>query len=363
MESKYIQNDVFEINNFFSKILILQLVFQSFFAATNLDLIQIFSEILLILTFVFHFILFNVRFNKFELWLLSILIFTTLISCIINPLEIAILNAKVYILAIFSLIFFSKFFIKPFYITLILCINYFFILYQIVFGNLPFSSILNPIVGAFGEYIDSRPLGLFLNTHFSAYLIAIFLIYYGHKKKLFGSGIAILYFTFSKFTIVSYVIHIITKSKIIFYFKRYFRKITLILIILSFIIITKYSNEIMNFNLGAAYTSFNSIAEQLLTIDSYTLSFSIFPDDTNKIMESFTNKVGNEVMYFTLIFQGGIILFLLYMIYFTSKLKHFKLFVLISMLHYGFSMSPLVIFLIITYNRKIDKILLTNEKK
>jgi hypothetical protein len=356
MESKYIQNDVFEINNFFSKILILQLVLQSFFAATNLDLIQLFSEILLILTFVFHFILYNVRFNKFELWLLSILIFTTFISCIINPLEIAILNAKIYILAIFSLIFFSKFFIKPFYITLILCINYFFILYQIFFGNLPFSFILNPIVGAFGEYTNSRPLGLFLNTHFSAYLIAIFLIYIGYKKKLFGSGIAVLYFTYSKFTIVSYIIHIILKSKFIVYIKRYFRKISLILIILSVTIIIKYSNEIMKFDLGAAYISFNTIAEQLLKIDSYTSSFRIFPDDYNKIIESFTNEAGNEVMYFTLIFQGGIILFIFYMIYFIRKLKYFKLFVLISMLHYGFSMSPLVIYLITMYNSKIDKL-------
>lgn len=363
MKSKHIQNDVFEINNLFSKILILQLVLQSFFAATNLDLIQIFFEILLILTFVFHFILFNVRLNKFELWLLFILIFTTLVSCIINPLEIAILNAKVYIIAILSLIFFSKFSVKPFYITLILFINYIFIIYQMVFGNLPFSSILNPIVGAFGEYTNSRPLGLFLNTHFSAYLIAIFLIYIGYKKKLFGSGIAFLYITFSKFTIVSYIIHIILKMKFIVYLKRYFKKISLVLIILSFTIIIKYSNEIWKFDLGAAYVSFNTIAEQLLKIESYTSSFRIFPDDTNKIFESFTNEAGNEVMYFTLIFQGGIILFLLYMIYFTSKLKHFKLFVLISMLHYGFSMSPLVIFLIITYNRKIDKILLINEKK
>ena len=172
-----------------------------------------------------------------------------------------------------------------------------------------------------------------------------------------------MYLTYSKFTIVSYIIHIFSKFKLYFYIKRYFRKISLILIILSITILVKYSNEIINFDIGSAYTSYKSIVEQLLTIDSYTSAFRIFPDDYNKIIESFTNEVGNEVMYFTLIFQGGITLAFLYMVYFTSKLKHFTLFVLISMLHYGFSMSPLVIFLIITYNRKIDTILLLNEKK
>ena len=362
MKRNHIQNDALNIKSIYSKILILQLILHAFLSGTNLDQIQIFSEIALILTFIFYFLLFNIRFTKYELWLIFLLFFTTAISCIINPFYIAILNAKIFILAILSLIFFTKFSLEPFYITFILFINYFFIIYQVIFNNLPFSIILNPIVGAFGEYTNSRPLGLFLNTHFSAYLIAIFLIYFGYKKKLYGSGIVILYFTFSKFTIASYIIHIIVKSKIISSIKRHLRKISLILLLIIIAIISKYSEDIIKLDIGAAYSSFNTIAEQILKIESYTKSFSIFPDDTNKIFESFTNEAGNEVMYFTLIFQGGIILFIFYMIYFISKLKYFKLFVLISMLHYGFSMSPLVIYLITIYNSKID-ILALNEKK
>jgi hypothetical protein len=358
MKRNHIQNDVIKISSIYSKILILQLILNAFLSGTNLDQIQIFSEIVLILTFIFYFHIFNIRFTKYELLLISLLFFTTTISCIINPFYIAILNAKVFILAILSLIFFTKISVEPFYIIFTLLINYFFIIYQVLFNNLPFSLILNPIIGAFGEYTNSRPLGLFLNTHFSAYLIAIFLIYIGYKKNIYGMGIPVLYFTFSKFTIVSYIIHIISKSKIIISIKRNLRKISLITVLTIIAFLIKYSEEIIKLDIGPAYSSFNTISEQLLKIDSYTSSFSIFPDDTNKIFESFTNEAGNEVMYFTLIFQGGIILFIFYMIYFISKLKYFKLFVLISMLHYGFSMSPLVIYLITMYNGKIDKLTL-----
>ena len=94
-----------------------------------------------------------------------------------------------------------------------------------------------------------------------------------------------MYLTFSKFTIASYIIHIFSKNKLFFFIKKNFKRISLIVIIIILIFIIKYSDEIINLDIGSAYSSFNTIAEQLLKIESYTSSFSFFPDDTNKIFE------------------------------------------------------------------------------
>lgn len=338
---------------FLNKILIILLFLHAFISATIFEYFQIFIEIFIILGFISIFVFYNIKLKPVEFFLISVFFLVSLVSFFINPLFIFILNFKVYILAIFSFIFFSKFKLKSHFINFFFFINVFFVLYQYLFGSMPLSFLLNPIVGAFGQYTDSRPLGFFLNTHYSAFFLATILIYWSKKYKFYIFDFLLIYFTMSKFTFVSYLSHKIGRNNLLVNFFK--NKILVFISLFCFLGLAFYfSDFLIILDLGSGLSSYNTIIEQLLTVDSYKYSFSFFPNDSVKIIEEFTNDAGNEIMYFTLLFQGGVLLFLVFLFYINSLLKIYKIFIYISLLHYGFIMSPLIIFLICHFNEKLS---------
>ena len=195
------------LDKYLNKLIILTLIFHAFISSTNLNVVQISIEICLILFFLFSLLYFKIKFTKLELFLIILLFFSGLISANTNSFLIFILNFKVFLLPILSLMYFTKFNVRPYLIKTMLIINVLFFLYQILFNRLPFQFILKPFIGSYAVYLNSRPLGLFLNTHYSSYILAIFLIYYTFKKKLFGLDFAILYLTMSKFTLLSFFLN------------------------------------------------------------------------------------------------------------------------------------------------------------
>ena len=97
------------------------------------------------------------------------------------------------------------------------------------------------------------------------------------------------------------------------------------------------------------------IIEQVLSINTYKYIFAIIPRSYEYLQgDSFsTLNLGNEVMFFQLMQQGGTILFLLFLSLLLKKTNGIRLFILIGLLHYGDVTTPLAICMLLTYTYKM----------
>jgi hypothetical protein len=217
------------------------------------------------------------------------------------------------------------------------------------------------------EFNLSRFGGLFLNAHFNAFFLAIALIYYGQKRYLFGLGTYALYFSGSKLVFVSYIANVLTTLPLVRYLARYrqlFLLVTVLLIATAVYIFARYADALVEFlSLQAsAESDYNSLIIIIQLIDPayYTMLLNPFP--SGAIDVSATAKViygnhdgANEIGFFNLATQSGIFLAVTYLCMIIKHARFYAVFILFTLLHNNYILSPLTIYMLVTYSREILK--------
>ena len=109
------------------------------------------------------------------------------------------------------------------------------------------------------------------------------------------------------------------------------------------------------------------ILQQLLDFSSYKAIMNPLPIDYNHYLElqkvevkdvfknAVGNEIGNEVQFFTLYIEGGFVLATAYLYYFVKSIKAFQIFIIFSLIHYGFVTTPFIIFLLLNLQNKSEK--------
>lgn len=303
------------------------------------------------------------RLTREDLLLLAVFGVSQSISFVLNDLNVFMLDAKQFALPILTFLYFRRTHFTTPLIGFAFALNAFLTLYQLLAGQ--FILDIADVLTVFKDYASARPLGLFLNFHFSAYFCGVYLIYLSRIKKLYMADFAFLYFTGVKTVLVSYLAQRIARLNVV-RSSVLRNRLTSTLAICGALTLVYFGAE---FILGLAQTmefGYNSllvIYRQALDPIAYLALMTPYPGDATGYTESVRwdyadvgfGQIGNEIALFSIFTQGGSVLASIYLFLLTKYLKHFRVFFWISLLHYGFVLSPLIVYLMVTYETEIRK--------
>jgi hypothetical protein len=299
-----------------------------------------------------------------DLIFLSIFFIASLASFVFNTFSAFALNFKIYGLCIFTFINFKNTTFYPRNL-IILCIifNVALIIYQFFTGYfiVPSGWFLSYYQG----YTNSRPLGLFLTPHSSSFFLYIYLIFLVNTsksrfKKLFifitsvftQSYTSLIAFLFQWFNYVSKKVKILKKLIP--------GNFALLVIVISLIFIY-FTLELFIDTLqdkGGGVTRFfsaKSILEQLFEPEYYKVLYkNFYPirySDYFDVSGTNIDSLASEVGFIKVIVEGGNILGIMTLFFLIKKLKMFRIFMIVSLMHYThFITAPFFLYLMLYYN-------------
>ncbi len=345
--------------------IIILLVIAGILGGTIFDEIQIFVEVLAV--FLLSYSITKKKLVLSDLVLLYIFSFASLVSLILNPLMGFLLNFKLFALSILTFINFknSVFYPKRF-ISLLLWLNIFLILFQFLTGQfiVPSGWFLSYYQG----YTNDRPLGLFLTPHASSFFLYIHLIYLVHISKKLSSKFFLFFsaiITQSYTSFVSFIFQLgdflFSRSKLL---KVLFpRNFVIFLIIIFIILLSFFVDDFINIleqNGGVTrYYSAKIILEQLFEPEYYEVLYTNFYpirySDYFEVSGVNIESKASEIGLIKVVVEGGSVLGLLTLFLFLSKLKIFRIFILVSLMHYTHIIStPFFLYLMLCYNNLIE---------
>ncbi len=338
-------------------VLVFLLFLISLVSETNLNYLQESLEVIAIFYLAYNLISRSVI-GKDDLRLIIIFVLIFLIAFFTNSILEFLLNFKIYLLAILTLIYFKKKVIDSKIVEIIVFVNIFILLFQVVFNIYLLPT--NGLSLKFQDLLDSRPLGLFYNTHLSAFVIAIYFIYKANKSHFIQNtviGAGLIYLFSSKFTLFAFIGNFISKFKVLF-------RILIISAIFLFIALIFFMTTDYVYMLPV---SGRFILQQLLDFSSYKAIMNPLPMDYNHYLElqkvevkdvfnnAVGNEIGNEVQFFTMYIEGGFVLATAYLSNLLKSIKAFQIFIIFSLIHYGFVTTPFIIFLLLNFQNKSEK--------
>lgn len=177
------------------------MVISAILSETRFETYQRFFE-LLVLTILIGSVV-TERFNKQELILIFVFFVSQIGSLLINSPSVFMLNAKQLCLAVFAAIYFRRHAtnIISIHIAFIICVAL--IISQIFSCYFPFS--IGQYMKYLGSDMSSRPLGLFINYHYSAFFIAVYLIGFTKKRNFYFLNFLLIYFIGVRTSLLSYI--------------------------------------------------------------------------------------------------------------------------------------------------------------
>ena len=348
-------------------------ILQMFLSAMipSLKTFQIPVEILLLGALVYGCM--TIRLDRWQVLLLFVLAFVTTASFFTTDFATFSVNAKQNSLAVFMLIYFSRVKFKSrlifpaFVISVVLLIT-----------NAIYPELLLPFISlTFNEEFNlSRFGGLFLNAHFNAFFLAIALIYYGQKRHLLGLGAYIVYFTASKFVFVSYVANLVATLPLVRNVARHRKAFLLgtgLLIATGVYMLAQYADTLIEFLIlqetaELDHNSLITIILQLIDPAYYTMLLNPFPSGTIDVSAAakvhYNNHGGtNEIGFFSLVTQSGIFLAVTYLCMLIRHARFYAVFILCSLFHNNYILSPLAVYMLVTYSREIFVLHTTEQRK
>ena len=243
--------------------------------------------------------------------------------------------------------------------------------------NAIYPELLLPFISlAFNEEFNlSRFGGLFLNAHFNAFFLAIALIYYGQKRHLLDLGAFIVYFTASKFIFISYVANLVATLPLVRNVARHRKAFLLwtgLLIATGVYMLAQYEDTLIEFLIHQTITESNQnsliiIILQLIDPAYYTVLLNPFPSGTIDVSAAAKTLYGNhdggiEIGFFGLVTQSGIFLAVTYLCMLIRHARFYAVFILCTLLHNNYILSPLAVYMLVTYSREIF-VLHTTEQR
>lgn len=338
-------------------IVALAIIAQVAYGFVALKSVQTMVEILLVA--VLGFAIWRLKFDIWELLLLWVFLLMTVLSLFVNSFGVFLTDAKIYGVAVLTLLYFSKVHFTSRLIWPVFVIN---LVMYAIWQVAP--SILMPLVNVSRSDVfnQSRFGGFFLNAHLTAYFMAIALIYYGYKRRRYAFlGVFLIYLTTaSKFVVTSYVANLATRLRL---YEKIVRHRVLSAVIVVSILYLLWQNQDQFLGLFDTRTLLSGliILKQLFDPRFYSQYLTnAFPSDATYaaaegLMVTHSGlEVGNEVALFTMYIQGGFLLATLYLGVLLRKAQYYRVFILISILHYGYVTSSLAIYMFLTYSREID---------
>lgn len=319
-----------------------------------------------------------IKFHRWHIFLFLLFLFVTLGGLAVSGEEMFLVQAKNNAMAVFALIYFSQ---TPFRSKLVLPV--FLITSLLLILNLINPDFVRPLISlTFNEeYNLSRFGGLFLNTHFNAFFMSITLIYYAHIRYSVGLiGLCIIYLTGSRFILVSYLAQLLTILTVSGSVSKSRQKIITLLFLILFGLILFWGA--LNYSLILDYLhdaimekkgnniSLMIILLQLADPAYYTLLLNPFPapwqgyvESANSILISiaYSHDGANEIGYFSLVNHCGVFLAICYLAMLLKNAKYYIVLTIVSLSHNNFILSPLLIYMMIEYSRRIE--LLQDLKK
>lgn len=327
-----------------------------------LKVFQIPVELLLLTTLLYACT--TIRYDRWQVLLLLLLVFVTAGSLFTSESATFLVNAKQNSLAVLSLLYFSKVRFRS-----ALIFPAFMLSLSLMSVNQIAPERMEPfiVLSAFEEFNWSRFGGIFLNAHFNAYFMAIALIYYGYRRRLYGLGVFIIYFTFSKFVLVSYLANLAARFAWIGRFARQ-KTLTLIVTILAVYILVRNSSVLIEVLDTNELSSATIIVAQLFDPAYYRVLLNPFPSDNIDVSGQAIILYGehdgyNEIGYFYLATRSGVLLAALYLFLVFKYTRYYRTFIALSLLHFGVVYSPLIIYMLITYSREICMLQVADSEK
>jgi hypothetical protein len=300
--------------------------------------------------------------SKNEIFTIVIVIATLIFSFFYLPLSASLLNLKNLLLGLFSALFFSRYrlnsSVMKWFLRILVCISVF-----VVFEN--YASMFYAIAKN-GELLE-KPFGIFLNYHFHAFITALILLGLSNSIRVFIFSIFILIMGQVLTPLISFLLAILYRLSSR---KKYFLNIILCVLIICFFIIFININDnrdylenlLVNLN-----RSLYVLAVQLFNTESYIDSFRLLPGDinqyytTNEYTYDLIEKIiSNEIGFKAILYQGGLLYFLLLYFLIFKFYKIFFVFILLTSLHYPYLFNPLT-YLIMGYF-SLEKNNLLNKK-
>ena len=329
------------------------MVLTAILSGTIFGIIQHSLELLLIL--ILFILIIPYRLSSIEQILVVTFIFSMIGSFFINDFFVFLLNAKQFGLAILALIYFKRNAPKSKFIDSIALMCIFTVFYEYFVGRFPLN--IAPFLSTMQDSYGSRTLGIFLNYHYSSFFLSVFFIGFTSNRYLFFLDYTILWMINAKTNILAYLFQKFSKI----YFKNLFSNSKKLIILIIFILILLIIfNEIIldlfqtyNYGFQSAYIIVKQIVDPKSIIDS----LFIFPQDLIKFLAEeslfdFPELGGvenmdraSELSIVHLLVQGGFFLAAIYLFVIFKYFKKYKIFILITLLHYSFLLSPLIIYL------------------
>ncbi len=303
----------------------------------------------------------TIKLRAEHVFLIAIFVFVTIGSFYTLGLGTFLVTTKQNVLGVLSLIVFSSIKFSSRLIFPVVVVTSLMILVARILPEqmLPFISLTFNV-----EYNQSRFGGIFFNAHFNAFFLAIALIYYGRQRFLFGGGLLLVYLAASKFIFVSYLANLFCS----WLFSAYgISKNQLFIwgILTGFVAVLSagmyWSEEltdamvIWNTGSGGTQNSLVVIVLQLIDPAYYTVLLNPFPSGAIDVTEAakllYRKHDGyNEIGFFALATQSGLFLGVLYLALLLKKAPLYLVFILFSLQHGNYIMSPLCVYMLVTYS-------------
>ena len=349
---------MFSINNSFVLIIFLLSFFREFFFNTVFSQFQILTEFLSLVSLAY--LCLKVKFEKYENYILYILIATFAISFFLLDTKNFFLSCKNISSAFLPLLVFPKLKFDKKFARKIL--NIFFIV------NI-FLTILGVAINFFPENpikVSSGYGGLFQNFHYNAFILGVYGISIFRKINLKSLLVGLSIFTtYSKTNLVSYIFSIFFINVDYFFLNikkislNKYKKIGFFLFILVFILFLTNLKNIDN--LLILYAILNQdfsphiIFDHLTSVYLIKNSFSLFPGNIEDFYqlrvysELWDMWVDNEVGIWTYLKTFGIFNFISLCFLLFKKCRKLIIFFFLTSLHISYLFSPLVYFVYFVY--------------
>jgi len=362
-----------KLSPFLNESIVALSIIQIFLSSTipSLKVFQIPVELTLIVLLLLGCL--SLKLDKWQVFLLSIFLMATTFSFVTLDVISFMTLGKVNILGVLALVYFSNVsfnskLISPVFIitTLTLVISFINPETMAPLIDITFNT----------EYNNSRFGGIFLNTHFNAFFMSIALIYYGQWRYAYGlGGLLVIYLSSSSTIMLSYIGQIATTQPVTKFTTRHRKKIifliSLSVLTILLLIIENYFLilDTIIINSAMQYDKYNSIIVILAQLSEpvyWKQLLNPFPTLSQYIDESaytrFVPKQGNdgthdganEIGYFSLANQCGIFLAVAYLLMLLKNAKYYAVFILLSLVHFYFILSPIAVYMMVEYSRRIQ---------
>jgi hypothetical protein len=351
-----------DLNKVATSLLVPLMIISAILAETVFKGLQILSELFLLTSFLI--LILKNKLDRADIYILVIYFSINFFSIFYLSPKTLMLNLKQFGLPILALIYFkrnlssSKFLPLAFVLCIILMIS------QRFLGYFPLP--INQYITTLKDDFEGRPLGLFLNYHFSAFFVAVYLIGFTFNRKLYSLDYLVLFFFGVQTSILSYAGQKIFRFFNFFtYFKSLKKTILLFLTTLYFFLfLIRYILDYLD--IPEAAISGLVIFYQLTDIQTYIRILNLLPSDIYEFYKqslySYTGtKVegylaeGNEISFIQIVVQGGLILGLSFLNFILKNVSIYRIFILLSLIHYSYLFSPLIIYTMCFFENKNKK--------